>query len=745
MEHGSQPATRVPKEWMTKALNLIWLVLPLLGFLFFLYRNTHESVWVDEAYTLGISSRSMSLVDLWRYAAKDYHPPLYYALLWLFRWVFGPSVFVARAFSALAAFGLLLLGAYPFRRACGNAAALILMALAVVAPAYAAYAQDVRMYSMAAFAVFGMAVYLHLAIRDGRRADWVKAFLFTLLAMYVHIYALLGAVFVGLYSLAYAFLVHRRRTVACVSLLAVSAVAFLPWVFVLYGQFQRASERFWIPPLTRLGMMEAIVFPFGLKFESPDVAAVTVASLLIACVVGIFVAMRRRRTYALAAVCLSAFFSTTALMFLVSWRVRPLVIGRYMLPLTGLLLAAAAFGLAQLHRAFVLAVGVIILAFEIPLIRAVYSCRYNGPMTEVAEYVEAYLRPGDVFVHTEEHSMVCFAYYFPDNTNIIYLTPDSEIYMDPTVFPNGRAVADLDELSLGDSRVWITRRANGGNYSAYLDVTTRFGRPAVPEGWWGMDFGPAKNFSLPLSWSSYFVDASPSLATSIDTIPPAGPGTSEPSSPPSEGMLEELQRAFSAASIQSQDDFEDVESGAMPQGWSASAPDSLQVNADGQLLVQAGGSWTVFYYDAEMLVPQKGVAFSFRYSGVSETFTLGIDAATPSGEKIPAGPGFYSIALKMEYSTLTAHSQLQNEPEDPQGFQGELTLEEGSWYRVALAFDSEGQYVIYIWQPGDYESHLAYSRDCGGFPTTYYFVGYLSGDRTLRLDDYTVFLFEDIL
>jgi uncharacterized membrane protein len=333
MENHNRPPTRFPNKWKSKVINLVWFILPLLGFAFFLYGNTHESVWVDEAYTMGISSRSMSPANLWHYAAKDYHPPLYYFLLWLFRWVFGPSIFVARAFSALTSFGLLLLGAWPFRRACGNRAALIFMALAVVAPAYVAYAQDIRMYSMAAFAVFGMAVYLHLAIRGGHRADWVKAFLFTLLAMYVHIYALLGAFFVGLYSLLYAVFVHRKRTLACVTLLGLSAAAFLPWVFVLYGQFQRASQRFWIPPLTQQGMIEAIIFPFGLKFHSPDSAVVTVAILFVASVVGIFLAMRKEKTRALATVCLLAFFSTIGFVFLISRLVRPFVIGRYMLPL----------------------------------------------------------------------------------------------------------------------------------------------------------------------------------------------------------------------------------------------------------------------------------------------------------------------------------------------------------------------------------------------------------------------------
>jgi hypothetical protein len=736
---NTQPA-RFSNRWNNQFVRWIWIILPLLGLAFFLYRNTHESVWVDEAYTMGISSPSISLAEIWHVTARDYNPPLFYYLLWLFRWVFGPSIFVARLFSALSAFGLLLLGAGPFRRACGNKAALIFMALAVLAPAYVAYAQDIRMYSMAAFAVFGMAVYLQLAIRDGRRADWVKAFLFTILALYVHIYAILGAFFVGLYSLLYVVFVQRKRMLACVTVLGLAAAAFLPWVFILYGQFQRASQNFWIPALTRQGMMEAIAFPFGLKFGTPDTAAVVAAILFIASVVGIFLAMRKARTYALSVVCLLAFFSTMGFMFLISSLVRPFIIGRYMLPLTGLLLAAGAYGLAQLRRVFVVHVGVIIMVCEIPLLISVFANRYNGPMTEIVAYMKDNLRPGDVIVHTEEHSMVSFSYYFPNNTNFLFMRPESIIYMDPTIYPNGKIVTDLQGLNAGGHRVWVIRRAYGANYAAYLDVADYYGLSTIPEGQWGSDFGSAKNFSLPLSWSAYFIDASPSLTAST-----ADATSSAPSASPSSDMGPDLQRIFSGVSIQSQDDFSYTGAGPLPQGWTITAPHSMQIMPENQALVHTTDPWTVFYYEKEMVTPQKGIAFSFQYAGASDAFTLGIDAATPSGEKIPPGPDFYSIALKMENSTLSAHAIQQTNPEKAEPFQGGLTLTENTWYDIALGFNNQGKYIIQIWEPDQFDRNLTYICDCHAFPTTYYFVGYMSGKRSLRLDNFTIFDFQDIL
>ena len=145
-----------------------------------------------------------------------------------------------------------------------------------------------------------------------------------------------------------------------------------------------------------------------------------------------------------------------------------------------------------------------------------------------------------------------------------------------------------------------------------------------------------------------------------------------------------------------------------------------------------------------MITPQKGVAFSFEYIGSSGTFTLGMDAATPGGEKIPQGPGFFSIALKMENSNLTAHATRETDPEKAEAFRGGLTLMENTWYDFAMGFDNQGKYIIQIWEPDHSDRHLTYICDCRAFPATYYFVGFMEGARSLRLDNFTIFNFQDI-
>jgi len=727
----------VREKWKSRLANSIWILLPLLGLAFFLYRNTHESAWVDENWTLGVSSTSFA--SLWGHLTKDYNPPLYYYLLWLFRWIFGPSLFAARAFSALTSFGLLLLGAWPFRRACGNTAALLFMALAVLSPAYVAYAQDVRMYSMAAFAVFGMAVYLYLAIRDGNRADWVKALLFTILAMYVHIYALAGAFFVGVYSLLYAVIVHRKRIVPCIAVLGVSFVAFLPWLFVLIGQIQKAAGRYWIPPLDQNIMRDAIVYPLGMKFFAPETASVAAAVILIASVAGLFAAMRKAKPYAFAVICFLAFFSTTEFMFVVSWVVRPFVWGRYMLPLAGLLFAAGAFGLAQLRRVIVVHAMAVLMICEVPFLIALYTNRYGGPMTEVVEYLKDKIGPGDVIVSTDEHSMVSFSHYFPDNPNILYQRPDSAIYMELTVFPNAGIVTDLREIDAGGNRVWVVRMCSGANYAAYADAAAYYGLDPVPEFTCRQDYGSAKLISIPNSWWAYYLDPSPPI------VPPAATETPvPPSASPSGEMLEDLRRMFSGVSVRSQDDFPYIPGGAMPHGWTVSAAHSLQLIPENQVFIRTAEPYTVFFYEGEMITPQTGIAFSFEYTGASGTFTLGMDAVTPGGGKIPQGPGFHSVAMKMENANLSAHAIRETDPETAEAFQGGLALMENTWYEFAIGFDDRGTYVIRIWEPGNTDGRLTYDCDCRAFPATYYFVGFMEGTRSLRMDNFTIFDFQDI-
>lgn len=503
----SHVSRRFPPAWTTAG----WLFLPLVGLALFLFGNTRESLWLDEAGTMQMTGPAAGLTDVWRAATRDVHPPLYSLLLWASRRLLGPSPAAARGFSALGAFGLLLVGAWPLRRALGDKTALLFLALALLSPALLAHAQEARMYTWAAFLLTGMAVYLHLGIRDGRRSDWVKAAIFTTGALYVHPFSLLATFFLGASNLALVVARRRDRLRAFLSALGLPALAFLPWVQVLAHQVSRVSRGFWIPPLTLRGLGDVLAYPFGLKFGTPVEAYPCAVLVYAAAVAGLVLGLRRARLVSLPVVCLLAALSTVLVAALFSWAVRPVLIGRSSMPLLGLILIAAAFGLAQLRRELLLAAAILLAMQQLPLIGTVYRERFNGPMREVTSYLDANLRPGDAILHTDVHTLLSFAYYLPSRTQWMYAGAGAKAVDYDPGFANVRQVSDLQDLPVTRGRVWLAQRPDTDNPAAFAAAAARLG--IAPAG--SVSSTAAANsarsvvFRLPRSWYSVVLFAPP--------------------------------------------------------------------------------------------------------------------------------------------------------------------------------------------------------------------------------------------
>ena len=128
---------------------MIWLTL----FLAIILRliKIDQSLWFDEAINV-VSSQNFSFWDfVTKYPIGDFHPPGYFALLWIWTavggtseiWVRLPSVF----FGVATVWLVYLLGKELFNRKTGTLAALLL----AIAPLHVYYSQEARMYSLACF------------------------------------------------------------------------------------------------------------------------------------------------------------------------------------------------------------------------------------------------------------------------------------------------------------------------------------------------------------------------------------------------------------------------------------------------------------------------------------------------------------------------------------------------------------------------------------------------------------------
>ncbi len=139
------------------------LLIFVLAFALRAYRLDGQSLWADEGNSAALAGRPFAIIA--NDAAQDIHPPLYYFCLRVWTRLFGTSEIGLRSLSIL--WGLLLVAAvYGLgRRAGGEARGLIAALIAAVSPFGVYYAQEARMYIMAA-ALAGVAGYAAWRLAD---------------------------------------------------------------------------------------------------------------------------------------------------------------------------------------------------------------------------------------------------------------------------------------------------------------------------------------------------------------------------------------------------------------------------------------------------------------------------------------------------------------------------------------------------------------------------------------------------
>jgi len=200
-------------------------------------------------------------------------------------------------------------------------------------------------------------------------------------------------------------------------------------------------------------------------------------------------------------------------------------------------------------------------------------------------------------------------------------------------------------------------------------------------------------------------------------------------------------------SVIQRESFEFVIQNAAPQGWQSDEQYAIWVTKENQLKAQPSGNGpgggTVFYFSGEKIIPNTGVYLTFQYTGTAESFTLGFDNVNPNGERI-LGDNFRSVAMEMRGSNLQAYGN-QNRNQINGVFRGNLILQPDTWYNVALALDKDHNFIIKLWDPNDTQKQLTYFRNWPDFPTAYYFISWISAKRSLLIDDFTLFKFDEII
>lgn len=172
-----------------------------------------------------------------KYPIGDYHPPGYFALLWIWTHLFGFSEIAVRLPSVFLGVGTVIFTYLLGKELFAKKTALIASLLLAVAPLHVYYSQEARMYSLSAFSAAASSYFLWQMVKGKKWSmlGYIVASVLVLYSDYVT-YLIFPAHFI------YLLISHERVWKRWLASLFFSFLAFLPWLGVFPQQIIEGRE-----------------------------------------------------------------------------------------------------------------------------------------------------------------------------------------------------------------------------------------------------------------------------------------------------------------------------------------------------------------------------------------------------------------------------------------------------------------------------------------------------------------------
>src|SRR5215203_667198 len=441
-------ATTKPEAWYTAVLVAIFAV----GLALRLYDLGSESLWFDELWAVRIAR--MEPLEIIRASLGDNNPPLYYLGLHYWMLLVGDSEvairFPSAIASALAVPVIYAIGTLLFGRAAGLMAALILS----LSTYQIRYAQEARAYALLVFLGLTSFYFLEKCLDDEKRSRLTTAgyVASTTLLMCTHVYGILLVAAQGTYLLATRQAPKKWLVPAgLVAVLYVPGVAWLG-VNVLSSEGAWNNAMFWVPEPTFANVVDFFIIYSGFALVAGAFGLLATFGL---------VELVRSKQGSTACLLLAWLLVPIVVPFVVSHLYRPMLLDRYTIaasPALYLLVARGVEGLRStkysrvlVHARILLALGVIV--FSLAAALDYYAATTKEPWREVAGYVEAHAKPGDLILFYGGSGKYMFGYYFErEDVTQEVATVDSS---PPVTWKETRE--GLAPVVEGHRRVWLVR------------------------------------------------------------------------------------------------------------------------------------------------------------------------------------------------------------------------------------------------------------------------------------------------
>jgi len=393
------------------------IVLTILGCFLRFYNLGYNSLWLDEASTLGMSKGSFEAI--WATTLSgDFHPPLFHWTehIMLF---FGQSEVVLRFIPAL--LGVLTIPVFyligkEFR---DKNVGLICAALLTVSYFGIFYSQEAYSYSMVLF-TFSLALLFYLrALRTDETSEWLLFGLFSALAVWTHYYVLIGLFVIYLHALITLrekLKKNIREGKKILVALVTMTVLILPLLFVVWERYHTLTAS----PPTYGVLGPVLIQETFIRFSggySPFSWVIAIVYLLLMFVGLAFLYFEDRNK------CLfSAMYLVLPLIISVIVSSRMTMNPRYLiylLPVYFMLVAASFPVIFRFipNRKLLYAFIVLIFAINAPLLSGYYTSFTKEDWRGFSQIVQGVTKEGDLVVVIPGYVSQPFSYYYNNTTD----------------------------------------------------------------------------------------------------------------------------------------------------------------------------------------------------------------------------------------------------------------------------------------------------------------------------------------
>ncbi|REC32380.1 hypothetical protein CF160_07910 [Enterococcus pseudoavium] len=250
--------------------NIHWRVLAyvsvILGIIISINNVLNVSIWLDDAYTLGIIKYPAS--EIIYLTGLDVHPPLYYLIVRFF-FLLSPAnpfmqVIYGRFISLLPILITIFVGFLIFREYnMDKYKSIFFSSLFMFMPHISYYSVEIRMYSWAMLFI-GVSFFGALKYLKNYSYKWLFLVLLgSTLAAYTHYFSAVMGGLIFLFLFIYGLGKKSKKVVVEAFIAAILfLILYSPWLIVAIGQVKGVANSYWIPPLTIKTIAKIYLWPF---------------------------------------------------------------------------------------------------------------------------------------------------------------------------------------------------------------------------------------------------------------------------------------------------------------------------------------------------------------------------------------------------------------------------------------------------------------------------------------------------